>query len=130
MQTAPKARPRLRRQGRMLVGATRFERATPSTPSWCASQLRHAPNEGIVADRACQVKRQDHAVDGVGLLLERDGLNVRVLRPQRRQRVNKLELPSGNLGLDGGPREVAKYEPVVRRIMPDVHELKLKRGLE
>lgn len=26
-----------------IVGATRFELATPTTPLWCATGLRHAP---------------------------------------------------------------------------------------
>jgi hypothetical protein len=29
-----------------LVGATRFELATPCTPCKCATRLRHAPTEG------------------------------------------------------------------------------------
>ena len=29
--------------GYLVVGATGFEPATPSTPSWCASRLRYAP---------------------------------------------------------------------------------------
>ena len=27
----------------LIVGATRFELATPTTPLWCATGLRHAP---------------------------------------------------------------------------------------
>ena len=30
-------------KGFFVVGATRFERATPTPPVWCATILRHAP---------------------------------------------------------------------------------------
>ena len=29
----------------LMVGATGFEPATPSTPCWCATKLRYAPNQ-------------------------------------------------------------------------------------
>src|ERR1700735_2637628 len=35
-----------RPRSKILVGATRFELATPCTPCKCATRLRHAPTEG------------------------------------------------------------------------------------
>src|SRR5690606_2627225 len=33
---------------RELVGAARFELATPTTPLWCATRLRYAPTGGLL----------------------------------------------------------------------------------
>ena len=63
-------------------------------------------------------------------LFEWHCLDVRVHRPERRQRIDELRLPAGNLFLDCGAGEIAENEPAVHRVMPDIHELELKRELD
>jgi hypothetical protein len=92
-----------------------------------------APQAGALANcatprtrnrnRHCMVSQ---AADG---LFERHGLNVRVRGAKRGQRVHELHLPSCDLVLDRGPREIAKNEPLLHRVVTYIHEMELKRRL-
>ena len=67
---------------------------------------------------------------GNGSLLQRQGLDVGVLRAHCRQRVDKLNLPAGDFVLDRRARKVAQDESTGNGVLADVHELELERGLD
>src|SRR5436190_513336 len=48
-----------------MVGATRFELATPCTPCRCATRLRYAPTESeIIAQPRELLRNRPHAIHG------------------------------------------------------------------
>src|SRR5690242_2058716 len=86
--------PRMRSQSCVMVGATRFERATLCSQSRCATRLRYAPKGEILpacAEQPIEQRGVEVTVDEIGQQFEAVVERGRVRAPHRAQQRRRFE---------------------------------------